>query len=266
MTQTSTLPAPSAGRTPLLPALAQLILAELRRMSRNPMFAVGTLGFPVLWFALFGLPNVRYTMQDGSPVGQYLIVSFGTYALLSLALFSFGAAVATERRGGWLRLLRASPLPMGLYFAAKVVAGLLFSALSLGLLYAFAHFAGGVTLPPGLALLILAKLLLGMVALISLGLCLGFLVNPAAAQVLANVVSIIVSFASGLFVPLNQLPAAVQSLAPYLPGYHLAQLGWGTLARDTGGEWVHWLWLAGYTALFGALALWGVRRDETRGE
>ncbi|BDP42670.1 ABC transporter [Deinococcus aetherius] len=240
-------------------------------MVRNPMFALGTVGFPIMFFGLFGLPAVKETTSGGANVGQIILVSFGTHSLLSLAMFSFGSAVATERRGGWLRLLRASPMPTALYFAGKVIAALLFSALALSLLYAFAHFAGGVTLPLGLALTLLVKLLAGMVSLIAVGLSIGFLANPQSAQILANIVSVIVAFASGLFVPLDGLPAFMQRVAPYLPSYHLARLGWGTLAGQggagqTGGEVTHWLWLAGYTLVFGALAIWALRRDEARGQ
>ncbi|UTA52275.1 hypothetical protein MSS93_14825 [Deinococcus radiodurans] len=69
--------------------------------------------------------------------------------------------------------------------------------MSLALLYAFAHFAGGVTLPLGLALLLAGKLLLGMIPLVALGLCIGFLASPQAAQILANILSVVMSFASG---------------------------------------------------------------------
>lgn len=250
-------------RAATLPLLNQLVLAELRRMARNPMFAVGTLGFPVLWFALFALPHVHKTLDSGATVGQYLLVSFATYSLLSLAMFSFGAAVANERTGGWLRLLRASPLPAPLYLAAKLIAALLFSALSLTLLYAFAHFAGGVTFPAGQGLLIAGKLLVGMIPLIALGLCIGFLTNPASASVLANILSVIVSFGSGLFVPLDQLPKVVQDLAPFLPSYHLAQLGWNAVTGQ-GNNIIHWVWLAGYTLVCGSMAAWAYRRDEAR--
>ncbi|WP_029479102.1 ABC transporter permease [Deinococcus frigens] len=272
MTQTTTqptvtLPAPTSAtrQAAPLPALGQLILSELRRMVRNPMFFIGTVGFPVLWFALFGLPNVNEQMPDGTNVGRYIMVSFGTYSLLTLAMYSFGLAVAAERTGGWLRLLRASPMPAPLYFLGKVVAALLFSGLSLTLLYTFAHFAGGVTLPLGLVLTILGKLLLGSVPLIALGFMIGFLVNPTAANVIANVVSVLMSFASGLFVPLNALPRAMQELAPYLPTYHLAQIGWGSVTGNTSGELTHWLYLALYAAVFGGLAIWGLKKDEARG-
>ena len=259
------LPLPAAGRTaPLLPALTQLTLAELRRMLRNPMFAVGTIGFPILFFALFGLPSVREVTGSGVNVGQVILVRFGIYSLLSLAMFSFGSGIAVERVGGWLRLLRASPMPAGLFFAAKVLAALLFSTLALAALYAFAHFAGGVTLGGGVALLTLGKLLLGMVPLIALGLAVGFFANPQAAQITAQLVSVIMAFASGLFVPFEALPTFVRSLAPWLPAYHLGQIGVGTVAGQGAHEAGHWLALLGFAAVFGLLAVRGMRRDESR--
>ncbi|UBV44192.1 ABC transporter permease (plasmid) [Deinococcus taeanensis] len=259
------LPAPvTTARAPRLNALVQVTRAELRRMRRHPMFAVGTIGFPVLFFALFGLSAVNDTTAAGLKVGPLILVNFGAYSLLSLAMFSFGAAVALERTGGWLRLLRASPLPAGVYFAGKVIAALTFSALSLSVLYAFAHFAGGVTLPAATALLLLGKLLLGMVPLIALGLSIGFLVAPTGAQVAANLVSVLMSFASGLFTPLDQLPSFVRSVAPFLPAAHLGAIARGTVAGQTAGEAGHWLALLAFTVVFGALAAWGLKRDESR--
>ncbi|SMB88782.1 ABC transporter permease [Deinococcus hopiensis] len=252
-------------RAPTLPLLGQLVLAELRRMIRNPMFAMGTLGFPLIFFALFGLPNVHEKTDAGVSVGQYLLVSFGTYSLLSLAMFSFGAAVAAERTGGWLRLMRAAPLPAPLYLTGKVVAALCFSAVSLTALYLFGHVAGGVTFPLGEGLRIAGELLLGMIPLIALGLCIGFLATPTSASVVAQIISVLMSFGSGLFMPLDQLPKVVQNLAPYLPSYHLGQLGW-TAVEGQGGSAVHWAWLAGYTVVLGLLAAWAYRRDEARGQ
>ncbi|PNY81125.1 ABC transporter permease [Deinococcus koreensis] len=263
------LPTTAPRRAARLPALASLALAELRRMLRNPAFTVGTVGFPVMFFALFGLSAVNETTAQGLKVGPLILVNFGAYSLLSLAMFSFGSAVAAERTGGWLRLLRASPMPTGLYFAGKLIAALAFSALSLSVLYAFAHFAGGVTLPLGLALLLLGKLLLGMWPLVCLGLCIGFLVSPTAAQITANIVAVIMSFASGLFTPLDTMPDFVQGLAPFLPAYHLGAIARGTVAEGLGagqvsGEPGHWLALAAFALAFGALAAWGFRRDEAR--
>ena len=263
MTTAPTLPT-RPRRASALPMLAQLTLAELRRLLRSPMFAVGTIGFPVMFFALFGLPVIQQFGTTNPHAGPVILTQFAAYSLLSLALFSFGATVATERSGGWLRLLRSSPLPVPLYFVSKTLAALAFGAVSLALLYAFAHFAGGVTLPLGLALLLAGKLLLGMVPLVALGLCIGFLASPQAAQILANILSVVMSFASGLFVPLEQLPGFVRQFAPLLPAYHVGQIATNTVAGQTASEPAHWLVLGAITVIFGGLAVWGLKRDESR--
>ena len=71
------------------------------------------------------------------------------------------------------------------------------------------------------------------------------------------------AFASGLFVPLGQLPKIVQDFAPLLPAYHsgqFARLGIGVPSAS--GAWTHALWILGFTALFLALAVWAYKRDE----
>ena len=260
------LPAPAAPsrRAAALPALGQLIHAELMRLLRSPIFALGTLGFPLFFFAIFGLPAVRQTTSSGANVGQIILVSFATYSLLSIAMISFGTVIATERTGGWLRLLRASPMPTALYLCAKIVAAMLFSALALAVLYAFAHFVGGITLPLGVALLVAGKLLLGMVSLVALGLAIGFGIQPNGAQIVGQFGSVVMAFASGIFVPLEQMPDFVRTIAPFMPSYHLGALGVGTVTGHTAGEAQHWLALAATTALFGALAVWAMKRDESR--
>ena len=261
----TTLPTrPTAPRRPSqLLALAQLVRAELRRLVRNPMYAIGTIGFPVMFFALFGLPVIREVGPRNPNIGPVLLVQFAAYSLLSLAMFSFGAVVATERTGGWLRLLRSSPLPIPLYLMGRVGAALVFSAVCLLCLYTFAHFAAGVTLSLALSISVAVKLLLAMVPLIALGLCIGFLATPQAAQILANIVSVVMSFASGLFTPLNEMPTFVQRLAPFLPPYHVREIG-ANAATGHAVSPLHWLALLAFTLLFGALAVWGMKRDESR--
>ena len=88
------------------------------------------------------------------------------------------------------------------------------------------------------------------------------LATSHAAPAMANLIYLPLSFASGLFVPLNQLPAFIQNLAPYLPSYHYAQLAWSALGAGRESLGVSLLWLGGYTALFLALAVRSYRREE----
>jgi ABC-2 type transport system permease protein len=80
----------------------------------------------------------------------------------------------------------------------------------------------------------------------------------------ANLVYLPLSFASGVFMPLRQLPGFVQQVAPYLPTYHHAQLGWSALRPGEAAPVASLVWLLGYTLVFGALALWAYQREEQR--
>lgn len=241
--------------------LSKLIKMELLRLIRNPVFALSTIGFPIFFFAIFGLPAVNKT-NDVSDKGQIILVSFATYSLLTIALISFGTVIAAERKGGWLKLLRTSPMPTAFYLCAKIVAALLFSALSIIILYTFAHFTGGVTLSFTLALVTGVKLLLGLPALIALGLAIGFILPPQTAQIAGQFLSVIMAFASGIFIPLNQMPKFVRFIAPFMPSYHLGQISIGTITRQPTEENFHWLILGITTIIFGSLAVWGMKNDE----
>jgi ABC-2 type transport system permease protein len=225
----------------------------LVKLLRLPVFVIPTILFPVLLFAFFGLPSINQEI-DGVKVGPYILASFSAYAVISSALFSFGASIAAERGLGWNRLLRVTPLQPRTFFAAKVIMALLYGCIVLGCLFGFGA-AVGVRMPVvqwgELAVLLL------------IGLWIGYISGPNSAAAVANLIFLPLSFGSGLLVPLANLPSAVRKVAPYLPTYHVGQLGWTVLGAGDGDSiGVHLLWLVGYTAIFLALALVAYRRDE----
>ncbi len=238
--------------------------SELRRFSRNPMQAVFTLLFPVLFFALFALSNLDGKIA-GVPAGPYMVVSYAAYGLMLTALSTFGTAVANERAMGWYKLLRVAPISAAQHLLAKFAMALVVGCLSVTVLMLFAVLVGHVALPLGLAVTILARLLGGMLAFLAMGAAFGFLLNPNAAVPIINILVLLMSFSSGLFVPLQFAPAFIRQIAPSLPSYHLAQLGWGSMgAQGTGAAGVHWLWLLGYGLVFLLISVWAYRRDESR--
>jgi ABC-2 type transport system permease protein len=80
-----------------------------------------------------------------------------------------------------------------------------------------------------------------------------------------NLIYLPTAFASGLFFPLRLLPQVLQNIAPYLPLYRGAQLVWNSVGApiDTNLS-SDWVYMAGYTVGFFALALWAYRRDQGR--
>ena len=244
------------------PVFVHQVYLEVIKLLRVPMFSIPTFLFPILFFAMFGLPNVDDTL-DGIDAGRYTMASYGTYAVMATALFSFGVTIATERGLGWNKLLRTTPLGPVTYFAAKISMAVLFGAAVLTALFSFGALVGGIEMGLGLWVKLGGLLVLGMVPFVCLGLLLGYVCGPNSAAAFANLVFLPLAFGSGLFLPLEFLPGVVQDAAPYLPSYHVAQLGWHLLgAGDDAPMWAHLLWVAGYALAFLALALVAYRRDE----
>ncbi len=251
------------------PALITLYLTEARheflKLVRIPVFAVSTIALPVMFYALFGV-----AFAGGQPgaagATTYLMATYGTFGVIGAALFSFGVSVAVERGQGWMRLKRVSPMPPQAYFVAKVAMSMAVSGLIIGALFVLGSTLGGVRMPAsgwvGLGLVLLC----GALPFSAMGLAFGYLVGPNSAPAMLNVIYLPMAFASGLWIPIHQLPDFVQAIAPALPPYHFAQLALGTVgaAESGSGAVVHAVVLLGFTAFFLAVAVWGFRRDEGR--
>jgi ABC-2 type transport system permease protein len=252
----------TATAAPVLQMLFAQTRSELLMRWRVPAFSVTNLVLPIVFFTFFGLPVARLVRSDGVSIGAYLLASFGAYAVGNVMVYGFGIGVANERGMKIDRLMRASPLPPLVFMLAKVLTALVFSLVALVLLIGYGIVVGGIHQTPAVWATIILRLLAGSLPFIALGFAIGYWSGPNAAPAMANLIYLPLSFASGLFVPLNQLPAFIQNLAPYLPSYHYAQLAWSALGAGRESLGVSLLWLVGYTALFLTLAVRSYRREE----
>jgi ABC-2 type transport system permease protein len=232
-------------------------LAEFRRLWRLPSFSLSTLCLPIIFFVLLGLPNLDRHVA-GVQAGPYLVASFATYAVTSVMLATFGISLSAERAQRLDILMRASPLPPLVYLLAKVLTAYV------ALLFAFARFAGGILIDPKVLLTMAGRLLLGAPAFMFLGCSIAYVAGPSAASAVLNLVYIPLAFASGLFIPLEQLPQAFQQVAPYLFTYHYARLAWSAVGVESVAVLQNLAWLAAYAAVFLLLALSAFHREETR--
>lgn len=249
---------------PLGRMLAMQTWSELRVRWRIPAFSLTIVVLPVLFFTFFGLPFARQTLPNGTSLGAYLLASFAAYSVGSVMVFGFGIGVAVERGLKVDVLMRATPLPPLIALLAKVLNALAFALLSLVVLILYGVVVGGVRQDLLVWVDMIARLLAGSVPFIALGFSIGYLCGPNAAPAVANLVYLPLSFASGLFMPLSQLPDFVQRIAPYLPAYHYGQLGWGAVGAASEPLLTSLAWLAGYSALFLLIAVRAYRLEETR--
>ena len=245
---------------------------EFLKLIRIPIFAVSTIALPVLFYVLFGVAFGGGSGDSGDSgeageVGRttYLLATYGTFGVIGAALFGFGVSVALERGQGWMRLKRVSPMPPQAYFVAKVVMSTMVSALIIGALFIVGATLGGVRMPATQWISLGLVLVIGALPFSAMGLAFGYLVGPNSAPAVLNLVYLPMAFASGLWIPIHQLPAFVQGIAPALPPYHFAQLALGTVgAAEGGSQALHAVVLLAFTAFFLVVAAWGFRRDEGR--
>ncbi len=249
---------------PVLPMLWAQFRALLVGYLRIPAFSATSLALPIVFYMFFGLPNVNKHFPDGLSVGLYLMCSFGAYAVSSAMVFSFGIGVATQRGQKIDVLQRATPLPAWVALAATIMNAIVFALASLLLLMAFAVVVGGIRFPVSQALEIIGLLLVGAIPLIGMGLAIGYLSGPNAAPAVANLIYLPMAFASGMFLPVGQLPDFIQKMARYLPTYHYAQLAYTPVHEADEGLWAALLWTGVWSVLLFGLAIRAYRREQQR--
>ena len=66
---------------------------------------------------------------------------------------------------------------------------------------------------------------------------------------------------AGMLIRVDQMPAFLASLSPYLPTYHYAQLAWGAVGAASEDLLVSAAWLAGFAVVFFGVAAWAYRRE-----
>jgi len=244
--------------------LAMETRAEFLKLIRLPAFAIPVIVLPVMFYVLFGLALGGARSAGSVRISTYMIATYGVFGVVGSALSALGIGVAMERGQGWMLVKRASPMPPLVYFVAKVLMSMAFAAIITLLLFTLGVTAGGVRLPIGTFAILGGTLVLGAVPFCAMGCAVGAVVGPNSAPAVVNLAYLPMAFASGLWIPYEMLPKAVQSIAPALPPYHLARLALHALGADQSPPAGHLLALAGFSVAFLALAVVAFRRDDGR--
>lgn len=221
-----------AGRPSLLRIHVLEAWYEFLKVLRQPAFALPTLCFPVVFYAVFAV--LVPGNWGGLHKPTYLLATYGTFGVIGPALFGFGVGLAMERQQGWLELKRVSPMPMSAYFGAKIAMSLVFALVVVLLLTACAVGFGGVQIAPATWLRLLAVLLLGALPFCALGLFIGTLAKGEGAVAIVNLVYLPMALLSGLWIPLFVFPPVVQKLAVLWPAWHLGQMALGVVGQADG--------------------------------
>jgi ABC-2 type transport system permease protein len=99
--------------------MTALLVSEVRRILRSPRFLIFTVGLPLVYFLIF---SGIYAPDGGTAVAA-LMVMMAAFGAISASI-NVGGRVVNERRIGWNRQLRLTPLPGWGYLRVKAVAAM----------------------------------------------------------------------------------------------------------------------------------------------
>ncbi|HYJ69338.1 MAG TPA: ABC transporter permease [Nocardioidaceae bacterium] len=223
---------------------------DLMRALRNTRVMIFTLVTPLLLFAIFGSGQGDQTI-GGISAAAYVMVSMAMFGSMSGALSS-GGTIAFERGTGWNRTLRLTPLRSSTYVASKVVLSLLLAVPPLVLVFAAGVVLDDVRLSAAQWFQVAATAWLGALPFAALGIVIGYVATPDSVQPISALTTILVAAFGGLWIPVEQMPGWMHSIAELTPAYWTgltSRSALTTTGLDTHALWVVLLWTAGLAAI-----------------
>ena len=220
------------------------------RFLRTPAFVIPTLLFPVFFYFLIGFVFGAFKAKNAVvDVPTFLFAGFATMGAMTPGMFGFGIGLAMEREQGLFTLKRALPMPPFASLLGSVAMSMLSTLLAVTLLAAVALAAGLIHLNAIQTLSLIATVSLGAVPFCAMGLLLGSLTSGRAAPAVVNIIYILLTYFSGLFVP---LPKSLEFIAAGSPAFYLHQLALASAGSKNfmiGGALTHIAFLVGVTVL-----------------
>jgi len=226
-------------------SLARIEIIRLRRNKRYMMF---TLALPVVLYLLVAR-QVQHVTAYGVAYKAYYMVAMASLGAFSGALTGNAQRISQERKDGWIRQLRLTPLPPQSYVIAKVIASLATSIPSIVIVLLLGRFYGGVELAGWKWVVIGVAVWVGTLVFAALAVAIGYRFMPDTVQPMAMFVYLIMTFLGGVWFALS---GVLQDIGQVLPTYQIIKVGTDVIGTGTvpvGSVAVILAWLAGFVIL-----------------
>lgn len=204
----------------MLRGLWRLTWLEIKIFMREPLGAIGTIGIPVLVLVVLGRVTGGRPGPPSVAANSFVRVGVPVFASMLIAIsavLSLVTVISIYREGGILKRLRATPLRPQTILTAHVVVKLLLTAVTLAVILVAGkrYYPVDVDVP---VFGFMIALLVSTCSILSIGFVIASLVptarfaQPIGAAILYPMIGL-----TGLFVPIDSLPPALQTLARVLP-------------------------------------------------
>src|SRR5215472_8544147 len=121
-----------------------LAKAEVLRIRRNKRYLIFTVALPVMFYLIFAKQG---SSAYGVGFKAFYMVGMASFGAFSGAFNNNAIRISQERKDGWIRQLRLTPLPANGYVVAKLIASMVTSVPAIALVLLLGRFDGGIHMP-----------------------------------------------------------------------------------------------------------------------
>jgi ABC-2 type transport system permease protein len=228
---------------------------EMLRVWRNKRYTIFTIGIPVVLFLLVARSVPAKYQVYGVPYRAYYMVAMASFGAFGAALQGNAQRISQERKDGWIRQLRLTPLPAGSYVTAKIIAAMVTTVPSIVFVLVLGRFYGDIRLAAWKWLALAVAVWLGAMSFTALAVAIGYRFMPDTAQPVTMIVYFAMSIAGGLWFAIS---GPLATLGKVLPTYQIVHLGAQVMAAGTIPV-VSAVTVVAWLAAFIVLAAWSVR-------
>jgi ABC-2 type transport system permease protein len=224
-----------------------LVKTEIMRLRRNRRYMITTLAIPIVLYLAIG-KSAKATVY-GVNFAAYYMVAMATFGSFSGALTGNAIRIATERKDGWIRQLRLTPLHPNAYVIAKLAASMAITVPSVIIVLLLGRFYGGVHLSAGEWISIAVVVWMGALLFTALAVAIGYRYQPDQAQPIALLFYFLFLILGGIFFPLGGF---LKKLASWTPTGEAIKIATNVISGVSVSGWLivgMVLWLAFFSAL-----------------
>jgi ABC-2 type transport system permease protein len=232
-----------------------LARTEIMRLRRNKRYTIFTLALPVIFYLVIA-PQVKGATVAHVGYAAYEMVALAMLGAVSGSLTGNAQRIAQERKEGWPRQLRLTPLPANAYVIAKVIASMAVTVPSLIVVLLLGRFYGGVHLELWKWFAIFGVIWIGSMAFTALGIGLGYRYPPDTVQPIVMIIYFALSIFGGLWFAFSG--GFLGTVGKYLPTYQLTHIGTDIIAGQSIPA-IAYIVILAWLAAFVAVAIASVR-------
>jgi len=195
-----------------------LTQAELNRLRRNRRYFLFTLALPVV---LYLIVAKQATKAYGVDFAAYYMVAMASFGAFSGALNGNVIRISEERKVGWIRQLRLTPLPANAYVVAKILTSMATTIPSVAIVFVLGATYGKVSLPIWQWVVVGVIVWLGSMIFAALAVAIGYRFAPDQAQPITMLVYFAFTILGGIWFPLG---GVLQKIGQGTPTYEAVKV------------------------------------------